>query len=77
MPATIQAIFFRLFSSYAVIYKGQSIQKYNVACLRVPKTWSLTLAEELKPREFENKVLTEVFECKERGSNRTPKRIAE
>jgi len=43
----------------------------------VPKTWSLTLAEELKPREFENKVLTEVFECKERGSNRTPKRIAE
>jgi hypothetical protein len=43
----------------------------------VPETWSFTLAEERKPRVLENEVLTEIFECKERGSNRTMERIAE
>jgi hypothetical protein len=30
----------------------------------VPETWSLTLAEERKPRVLENKALTEIFGCK-------------
>jgi hypothetical protein len=41
------------------------------------ETWSLTLAEERKPRVLENKVLTEIFGCKERGSSSTLEIIVE
>jgi len=45
--------------------------------LRTSETWSLTLAEERKPRVLENKLLTEIFGCKERGSNSTMEITAE